>query len=131
MTISKGGDCFDKVLPNILWLTRRIREMHYTETLEGVHVVINNELHLCETEALAIAVLDSNVDFKGELYVYCDETTTLILQGIGIVTELADCIYHIREILDAQIKTGSSYTPTAASLFDSGSVNDGQEGDKT
>lgn len=126
--MSNGGECFDKVLPNILWLTRRIREMEYTETHEGIHVVINNELHLCETEALAIAVLDSNVDFKGELYVYCDETTTLILQGIGIVTELADCTYHIREILDARIKTGSPYTPTAASLFDSGPFNQAYEG---
>ena len=126
--MSNGGECFDKVLPNILWLTRRIREMEYTETAEGIHVVINGELHLCETEALAIAVLESNTVCSKELYVYCDETTTLVLHGIGVVTELADCTYHIREILDARIKTGSPYTPTAEQVLDLGSFNKSYEG---
>lgn len=70
-------------------------------------MVINGELHLCETEALAIAVLDSMVDSDDGLYVYCDETTTLVLIGIGVVTDIADCAYHIREILEDEIKTVS------------------------
>lgn len=99
-----GGVCFDKVLPNILWLARRVKDMQFQETSEGAHVVINGELHLCETEALAIAVLDSTVDSNDGLYVYCDETTTLVLKGIGVVTDLADCAYYIREILEDAIE---------------------------
>lgn len=101
---SDGGACFDKVIPNILYLARAIKTCHYEETPLGIHVVINGELHLCQSEDLAIAVLDSNTNCDGELYVYCAETETLVLHGIGIVTGIADCAYHIREILDGQIE---------------------------
>lgn len=101
---SDGGACFDNVIPNVLYLVRRIKTCHFEETPLGIHVVINGELHLCQSEDLAIAVLDSNTNCKGELYVYCAETETLVLQGIGIVTGIADCAYHIREILDGQIE---------------------------
>ena len=106
--MSDGGQCFENVIPNILYLARRITSMHYLETRLGIHVVINGELHLCQTEELAIAVLDSNTTCVGELYVYCAETETLVLHGIGIVTGNADCAYHIREILDDQIKARES-----------------------
>lgn len=96
---SDGGACFDNVIPNVLYLARRIKTCHFEETSCGVHVVINGELHLCQSEDLAIAVLDSNTNSDGELYVYCAETETLVLHGIGIVTGTADCAYHIREIL--------------------------------
>ncbi len=104
MTTSDGGACFDNVIPNILYLARAIKTCHYHETEVGVHVVINDTLHLCETEDLAIAVLDSHTNCNDDLFVYCAETTTLVLHGIGIVTDVADCAYHIREILDDQIK---------------------------
>lgn len=104
MTKSDGGACFDNVIPNILYLARAIKTCHYEETALGVHVVINDELHLCQSEDLAIAVLDSNTSCTEELFVYCAETETLVLHGIGIVTGIADCAYHIREILDDQIK---------------------------
>lgn len=102
----KSGDdaYFDNVMPNLLYLVQAIKTCHYEETSCGVHVVINGELHLCQSEDLAIAVLDSNTNCDGELYVYCAETETLVLHGIGIVTGIADCAYHIREILDGQIE---------------------------
>lgn len=96
--------CFDNVMPNLLYLVQAIKTCHYEETRCGAHVVINGELHLCQSEDLAIAVLDSNTNSKEELYVYCAETETLVLHGIGIVTGIADCAYHIREILDGQIE---------------------------
>lgn len=101
---SDGGACFDNVIPNILYLARAIKTCHYEETPLGIHVVINNELHLCQSEELAIAVLDSNTKCNKELYVYCAETETLVLYGIGVATGITDCAYHIREILDDQIK---------------------------
>ncbi len=104
MTTSDGGACFDNVIPNILYLARAVKTCHFEETALGVHVVINDELHFCQTEDLAIAVLDSNTNCKEELYVYCAETETLVLHGIGVVMGVADCAYHIREILDDQIK---------------------------
>lgn len=104
MTISDGGACFDNVIPNILFLARAIKTCHYHDTTAGVHVVINDVLHLCQSEELAIAVLDSNTKCSEELYVYCAETETLILHGIGVVMGVADCAYHIREILNDQIK---------------------------
>ena len=102
--MKRGGECFDNVIPNVLYLARAIKTCHFEETSCGAHVVINGELHLCQSEDLAIAVLDSNTNCKGGLYVYCAETETLVLHGIGIVTGIADCAYHIREILDDQIK---------------------------
>ena len=101
---SDSGACFDNVIPNVLYLARRIKTCHFEETSCGVHVVINGKLHLCQSEELAIAVLDSNTKSNKELYVYCAETETLVLHGAGIVTGIADCAYHIREILDDQIK---------------------------
>lgn len=101
---SDGGACFDNVIPNILYLVRAVKTCHFEETAVGVHVVINDELHFCQSEELAIAVLDSNTKCNKELYVYCAETETLVLHGIGVATGVADCAYHIREILDDQIK---------------------------
>lgn len=101
---SDGDACFDNVMPNALYRALAIKTCHFEETSCGVHVVINGELHLCQSEDLAIAVLDSNTNCNGELYVYCAETETLVLHGIGIVTGIADCAYHIREILDGQIE---------------------------
>ncbi|CAD5235856.1 hypothetical protein PFOEGONH_00051 [Klebsiella phage vB_KppS-Pokey] len=101
---SDGDACFDNVMPNALYRALAIETCLHEETALGVHVVINDELHLCQSEELAIAVLDSNTKCNKELYVYCAETETLVLHGAGIVTGIADCAYHIREILDDQIK---------------------------
>ncbi len=123
MITCDGGACFDNVIPNILFLARAIRTCHFEDTPLGVHVVINDELHMCQSEDLAIAVLDSNTKCDGELYVYCAETETLVLHGIGIVTGVADCAYHIREILNEQIKARETDQATGQ-----GDANDSRNG---
>lgn len=69
-------------------------------------MAINNDLHLCETENMAIAVLDSYNQIDN-LYVYCAETSTLSMPGIGIVTDPEDCKRHIWEILQDAINEPS------------------------
>lgn len=123
MKYSDGGSCFDGVLPNILFLARAMKSCHYEETALGIHVVINDELHLCQSEDLAIAVLDSNTNCAGELYVYCAETETLVLHGIGVVVGADDCAYHIREILNDQIKAREADQATGQ-----GDANDSRDG---
>lgn len=95
-----SGECFNDVLPNALWLARNVH-ISVNGLAEGAfsHVVINGNLHLCETESTAIAILDSRSAPLTELYVYCAETKTLVIDGVGSVTGVEDCKYHIWEIL--------------------------------
>lgn len=97
---------FDHVLPSTFDLLRTVKKVDVNESAQGVHVVINNDLHLCETENMAIAVLDSHNQIDN-LYVYCAETSTLSMPGIGIVTDPEDCKLHIWEILQDAINEPS------------------------
>lgn len=105
-----GGECFNDVLPNALWLARNVHISVGANSEDPYsHVVINGDLHLCETEAVAIAILDSRSAPLTELYVYCAETKTLVIDGVGTVTGVEDCRYHIWEILSEKTTVPKNY----------------------
>lgn len=119
---------FDSILPSSDDMFRTIKRMVTTETAEGLHVVINTDLHLCQSENMAISVLDGH-NHLDNLYVYCAETSTLSMPGIGIVTDPDDCKLHIREILqDAIDEPTVSERAETVSNHAIGTLNQAYEG---